>query len=180
MRLLFSGCGPAGTIQALTLLVVALGLVSCSGSKSGSSAADVVADTAEVPPGTIVPGEGLEFAIGSAKLGQPIDELETALGPPDKTYDFGPRGSAFDYSSLGFGGQLDADGRLVSLHVLEGFTGSTASGIGIGASRSLVEAELGPGRVDPFLEGAWYDQTGLGVEYEDDTVVRMHIFEVGL
>lgn len=160
------------SIMTTALIGILLAIVACSGSSGPEEGESMVYK--------VVPGQGLEAAEGSIRLGDTAASLRAAAGTPTVTRDLGDGRVHFTYQGIHVTGILTGggDGDLVTaLYTGEGFEGQTESGLGRGASREDVKAALGEPEVEPF-EGTWvFPAEGIGFQWDgEDKVSRIVLF----
>ena len=127
----------------------------------------------------IHPGSGVVIENQSLSLGDTRSALAEQFGTATGLREMGSIGVQFEYPTLNLTGMLSESGQqgiVTRLTLVEGFDGS-ADGIGIGTARTAVEGQYGTAVTDPFLGGSWYAEQGIGFEWEDDKVSRIHIFQ---
>lgn len=144
------------------------------------SCSDDVASEPPIDPllTEIHPGAGVVIENQSLSLGDTLVVLTEQFGTAAGLRDLGSIGVQFEYPTLNLTGMLSESGQqgiVTRLTLLEGFDGS-ANGIGIGTARTTVEGQYGAAVTDPFLGGSWFAEQGIGFEWEDDKVFRIHIF----
>jgi len=165
-------------MRAFTLnhLLFALLLAGCSSSTSDSTVDAVPAETIAVAS-SFAPGSGAIVQDVEVSLGQSRSEVEAALGDPVGARDLGPAGLVADYPALHMTLTYAAgdEGTLAAIDLYPGFAGTGPEGIGPGSVQEAVEAVLGPGKADAWLNLVWYDAHGVAVGYEDGLAVRMHV-----
>ncbi|MDP7112578.1 MAG: hypothetical protein QGH45_11480 [Myxococcota bacterium] len=134
------------------------------------------ADLCAVDAG-IAPGCGLTVAGEPVRLGDPRADVALLLGDPGMASTFPGVGSCDVYSAQGLSVLYPDSGADLAdaLIVLDGFTGTTAEGIGIGSAEANVTAAYGTGSRDAFLGSAWHLDRGLGFEFGDGVVTRVHV-----
>jgi hypothetical protein len=125
----------------------------------------------------IAPGCGLTVAGEPIRLGDPRADVALLLGDPGMAPVFPGVGSCDLYTAQGLSVLYPDSGADLAdaLIVLDGFTGTTAEGIGIGSAEADVTAAYGAGSRDAFLGSVWYLGRGIGFEFGDGIVTRVHV-----
>ncbi len=127
---------------------------------------------ADIAPGCAVTLDGAVVRLGDAR-----SDALALLGSPDTALILPGVGLSDTFPALGLTAlhaEVDANS-VDALIVLDGFDGTTAEGLGLGSSRADVEAAYGPGVGDPFLGSAWYLDRGIGFEFVENVVSRVHV-----
>lgn len=113
----------------------------------------------------ITPGCGVVDGEAEIRLGDPAAAVEAALGGFSEEGDLGLLGTRFAGADRTVSGRL-VDGVVEAVTVHEGFTGTTAGGLGVGSPTDAIVTEFGEPVVDPFTHAWVYAGTGLTVELE--------------
>ncbi len=122
----------------------------------------------------ITGGCGVELSDDALRIGDDLDAMVGTHGEPSWA-ELGSAGGQFVYADLGVTG-FSRDGLVVdSLRVAEPFGGTTADGLGVGVAILEVSRTLGAGQGSPWVQLNWQLARGLGFEYGDDTITRVHI-----
>ena len=155
--------------DVVAILAVALALAASGCKEEPDAGCDLDAD--------IVPGCGVRVGEEEVRLLDERGEVLTRIGDPDTALSFSDAGlfDAFEGSGLTLHYRDEAPFLVHGIIALEGFSGTTVEGVGIGSERATVEAVCGTPAVDPFLGSAWYLDRGIGFEFDGDTVSRIHV-----
>ena len=123
----------------------------------------------------VVPGVGASMDGASLCVGDSAELLRGRLGDEAATADLGPTvGLRLTWAEPDVVGTLIADSAS-ALQLGAGFVGETAGGVGVGASEEAVRAEFGDPAVEPFT-GSWvYAGDGIGFQWADGAVARIHL-----
>lgn len=123
----------------------------------------------------IVPGVGASTDGASFCLGDSAEILRKRLGDEASSADLGRAGLRMRWGEPDFVGTLTTDA-VTALQLGASFVGTTPEGVGVGAGEAAVRAEFGEPTVDLF-GGAWlYDDAGIGFQWSDGAVVRVHLY----
>jgi hypothetical protein len=134
------------------------------------------ADECAVDTG-IVPGCGLTVGSDPIRLDDPRADLAQLLGTPVIASIVPGVGPSDVFASQGLSVLYPDDGTDLAdaLIALDGFTGTTAEGLGVGSAEADVTAAYGAGSRDAFLGSVWYLDRGIGFEFGDGVVTRVHV-----
>ena len=122
---------------------------------SGGGSQDAPAGAVEIEPGTSW------ASVQAAIEGDPV------------LRDLGSMGARFEYPTLGVAGMLSGIGDDATVITVER---AAAVGVAAGDPRKSVASALGDPVEDLFIDGWWYPEAGLMVEFEDGVVARIHAF----
>lgn len=155
-------------MRALALLMILASLAGCDEAESDDCMA--AAD--------IVPACGIAVGEGAIVLGDARADVEALLGPAPSLLDLGTLGTRFTYADPPVSGLYGEDDTVSSLAAGEGFTGTSASGVGVGSDGAAVTGEFGSPDADPVLGVWWYPSEGIAWRLDGGTVVGVEIFAV--
>ena len=127
---------------------------------------------ATLEPDRFEPGLGAWVKGVHLAVGAPLPPAPEALGAPEPLRDLGPAGVRVRYPDVGLAVTLTGTSlqdTVRSLALTAGFGGKVDT-LGLGSTRSDVQAAFGAPTVDPLL-GAWlYPAKGLTFRFDADAV----------
>lgn len=152
-------------------------IAACGSVGSGCDRQDDPEDCATAA--AIVPGCGVTVDDGALVLELTRDDVIARFGAPDAEREMTGVGRQFTFPDAGLGGMFAAAGAATvdAIVVGEGFAGTTAEGVGLGSAEAAVTAAFGEPTRDPFLGSWWYLDVGIGFEWSDGIVSRIHVVE---
>ena len=148
----------------ISFLILALGTVGCDGGSGAGAGAD---------PDTVGPGVA-PAGLMEIEPGATWGPVRASMVEAPVVLDLGALGARFESPAHGVAGMLTGIGDDATVVSVEW---TTAAGIAAGDLRKSVASALGDPIEDLFMDAWWYPGDGLLIEFAEDVVVRVHVFE---
>lgn len=171
----------------MSVMLLCLGFASgCGGNQGGkegpgdtSSQTDTGPDSrVDTLPTSISPGVGVGMRGQTLLLGDTLAAMRQKLGEPTALRPMGAAGTEFEYETAFVGGLLQGEGdqaKVTAIYLFAGFSGKTEEGLGLGSTMDQWESAYGQGVTTPFSAAKLYPEAGLGADFADGNVVRIHV-----